>query len=158
RGGDHMNDVRHADMEELLALRDGEGTAWAKAHVVACAECSAELYGLEQMRARLKALPTFSPPRDRWPIIAPAVRRERRQRFWRGAVGLATAAALTAVTFVAVRPSNSTAVAERAALERAMARSQTMEQTLKAVDPDRRALTGEAAQAVAELQDQLSRI
>src|SRR5262249_12246642 len=95
---------------------------------------------------------------DRWPVVAPVVRRERRQRFWRGAVGLATAAALTALTFVAVRPSGSAAVEERAALERAMARSQTLEATLKAGEPDKRALSGEAAQAAAELEDQLTRI
>jgi len=153
-----VNDMRHADTEELLALRDGEGTAWTRSHVDACAACAAELYRLEQVRARLKALPAFTPPRERWSVIGPMVRRERRQRFWRGAVGLATAAALTAVTFVAVRPAPSNAVAERAALARAMARSQTLEQALKAVRPDQRALNGDAAQAVAELQDQLSRI
>ena len=154
-----MNEMLHANTEELLGLRDGEGTAWTRTHVDTCPACAAELYRLEQVRARLKALPTFTPPRERWSVIAPVVRRERRQRFWRGAVGLATAAALTAVTFVAVRPSpTSSAVAERAALERAMARSQTLEETLKAVGPERRALPGDAALAVAELEDRLSRI
>ena len=153
-----MNEMRHANTEELLALRDGEGTAWTRSHVDACATCAAELYRLEQMRARLRALPAFTPPRERWSVIAPVVRRERRQRFWRGAVGLATAAALTAVTFMAVRPAPSSKATEQAALARAMARSQTLEQTLKAVRPEQRALTGDAAQAVAELEDQLSRI
>ena len=46
-----MNEVRHGTTEELLAVRDGEGTAWAKAHVAECEACGAELYCLEQVRS-----------------------------------------------------------------------------------------------------------
>ena len=42
-----MNEVRHGTTEELLALRDGEGGAWAKAHVESCGACAGELYRLE---------------------------------------------------------------------------------------------------------------
>ena len=154
-----MTDIRHATTEELLALRDGEGAMWAKAHVEGCAACRAELYALEQMRARLRALPAFAPPRDRFAGIAFAARRETRSRRLRGAVGLATAAALSALTFLALRPTGDGAFAtERAALERAMARSEVLEQTLKAVAPERRALAGDALRAAADLESRLARI
>jgi hypothetical protein len=74
-------------------------------------------------------------------------------------VGLATAAALTALTFAALRPqAGASAASERASLERAMARSEVLEQTLKAVAPERRALAGDALRAAAELEDRLARI
>jgi len=154
-----MSDIRHGTTEELLALRDGEGAAWTKEHVEACTACAAELYRLEQLRARLRALPTFAPPRDRFAEVAFVARRENRTRRLRGAVGLATAAALTALTFVALRPqSDGAQVTERAALARAMTRSEVLEQTLKAVAPERRALAGDALRAAAELEDRLARI
>jgi len=159
-----MNDIRHAETGELLALRDGEGAAWTRDHVEACAACAAELFRLEQLRARLRALPAFTPPRDRFAAIASVARRETRGRRWRGVAGLATAAALAALTFVALRPgvdgtrSAERAVVERAALERAMTRSEVLEQTLKAVAPERRALSGDALRAAAELEDRLARI
>ena len=78
-----MNGTRHGTTEELLALRDGEGGAWVKAHVGSCGACEAELYRLEQVRARLRALPTFSPPRDRWAVVAERARVERRSGRWR---------------------------------------------------------------------------
>jgi anti-sigma factor RsiW len=90
-----MNEVRHGTTEELLALRDGEGSAWAKAHVESCGACAGELYRLEQVRAQLRALPAFASPRDRWAVVAERARRERLQRRFSGGVGLAAAAALT---------------------------------------------------------------
>jgi len=153
-----MNDIRHATTDELLALRDGEGAVWTKDHTAECAACSSELFRLEQLRARLRALPAFTPPRDRWATIAAAAKGERRSRWMRSAAGLTAAAALTALTFVALRPTPSNGAADQAALDRAMARSQALEQTLRAISPDRRALSGDAAQAVAELEDRLSRI
>lgn len=154
-----MSDIRHGTTEELLALRDGEGSGWTKAHVEECVACAGELYRLDQMRARLKALPTFVPPRDRWPVVATRARAERRRRWVHGAVGLATAAALTLLTVVALRPDGAASTAAgRAALQRAMAQSAAMEQSLRDLSPESRALPGDAAGAVASLEDRLSTI
>ena len=153
-----MSDTRHATTEELLALRDGEGTQWTREHAGSCQPCSRELFRLEQLRARLRALPAFEPPRDRWPVVAEAFRRERRSRRFRAATGLVAAAALTALTFVALRPAPGHQAEDQLALDRAMARSQALEQTLRALSPEQRALSGEAASAVVELQEKLSRI
>ena len=154
-----MNDLRHATTEELLALRDGEGGAWTKAHLEACQACAGELWRLEQARARLKALPVFAPPRDRWPEVALTARRERRQRRVRGVVAIATAAALAGITFAALRSAGGGDPAvQRAALAREIARSQALEQQLRALDPDQQALRADAATAAAELENRLAAV
>ena len=153
-----MSDLRHGTTEELLALRDGEGSAWTRDHAGTCTGCSAELFRLEQVRARLKSLPGFTPPRDRWAAIAPIAKKERRARWLRGFSGVAAAAALTGLTFLALQPKPANAATEQAALDRAMARSEALEQTLKSLKPERQALNGDAARVAAELEDQLSKI
>lgn len=153
-----MSEMRHGTTEELLALRDGEGSAWARNHVAACAACAADLYRLEQMRAQLRALPVFVPPRDRWPVIAHAARRERRRRWQSGAMGLAAAASLVGLLVVAThgtRPDRSEA---ESALKTAMAQSAAMERALQVLAPETRALSGARAGVVADLEDRLVRI
>ena len=149
---------RHATTDELLAARDGEGSAWVKDHAETCTACAAELFRLDQVRAQLKALPVMTPPRDRWAHIAAAVKDERRARRVSGATGMIAAAGLAALVLIAVRPAGNDKASEAAALDRAMERSQALEQTLNALSPETRALTGDAASAVAELEDRLARI
>lgn len=152
-----MNETRHGTTEELLALRDGDGSAWARAHVETCAVCAGELYRLDQVRSRLKALPAMQPPRDRWPGIALAARRERRARRLHSLVGVAAAAVLAGATFLAVRPAPAAAAAAtRVALDKAMLQSRAMEAALEALEPEQRALPGAAATVAAQLTDQLS--
>jgi len=123
--------------------------------VAACDACSAELFRLEQVRSRLRTLPAFAPPRDRWTQVAERARRERRsQRFSRG-VGLAAAAMLGGLLLVAVQGTRPDPLEAQATLRTAMARSEAMEQVLRGMDPDGRALDGAAAGAVATLQDRL---
>jgi hypothetical protein len=145
-------------MDEMLAVRDGEGTSWAKDHAATCDVCAAELFRLEQVRAQLKALPVMTPPRDRWTMIAARVKDERRALRVRGVTGMMAAAGLAALVLIAVRPAGGDKASEAAALDRAMARSQALEQTLNALSPETRALSGDAASAVAELEDRLARI
>src|SRR3989442_11125163 len=86
--------VMHCTMDDLLALRANEGSAWARRHLDECPACQTELEALYQRVARLKALPPLGPARDRWPAIRDAIVAERRRRVrrWSG-VGLAAAAA-----------------------------------------------------------------
>lgn len=151
-----MNDDRHGTIEELLALRDGEGSAWAREHVAACAACVTELQRLEQVRAELRAMPSFAAPRDRWQVVERTLRQERRTRRVSLSAGLLAAAAVVVLSFLALRrpaPSQGDA-----ALQQAMAESATMEQVFKSLQPDARALNGPAASAVMELEDQLARV
>ncbi len=93
-----MDTSRHLAMDELLALRDGEGTAYTRDHSGSCDRCRRELERLHQVRARLRALPQLRPPRDGWPLVAASLSR-RRVRARRGfaTIGLAVAAALAGV-------------------------------------------------------------
>jgi len=91
--------MMHCTMDDLLALRAGEGSAWARQHAAGCAACQAELEALYQRVAQLKALPTRRPARDRWPAVRDAVLAERRRRGSVGASwGLAAAAARAALS------------------------------------------------------------
>jgi hypothetical protein len=151
-----MNELRHGTMEELLALRDGEGSVWVRGHVDECPACAAELRRLEQVRAQLRALPTFTPPRDRWPLIAATLRQERhRHRAW-GVGGMAAAAAVVVLGLFALH--HTPAATSDPGLAQAMAESQAMEQVFKALKPDQRALSGGTASVVADLEARLAQV
>jgi anti-sigma factor RsiW len=151
-----MSEMRHGTSEELLALRDGEGSAWVRQHVAECAACAAELERLEQVRSQLRALPTFAAPRDRWPVVERAARGERRRRRLSWSAGMAAAAAVAALSFVALR--HSKGAPEDAALRQAMAESAAMEQMFRSLQPDDQALTGKTAGVVADLEDRLAQV
>jgi len=76
--------MMHCTMDDLLALRGGEASGWARSHAEACPTCRAELDALYQRVAQLRALPARRPARDRWPAVREAVVAERRRRRWRG--------------------------------------------------------------------------
>ncbi len=147
----------HASIDDLLAVRDGEGTQWAREHAESCPACAAELYRLEQTRARLKALPSLTPPRDRWQLVMARAKRERRSRWVHSTIGVSAAAMLAAVTFVAVHP-RTQPPADRAGLETAMLQSRAMEATLRALAPDKRPLKGDAASVAADLEANLTKV
>ena len=151
-----MSDMRHGTSEELLALRDGEGSAWMRQHVEECAACAAELQRVEQVRSQLRALPSFAPPRDRWPVIEQAARQERRRRRISWSAGMVAAAAVVVLSFVVLR--HAAAPSEDPALRQAMAESAAMEQVFRSLQPDQRALTGRTAGVVADLEDRLAQV
>jgi hypothetical protein len=152
-----MSETRHGTGEELLALRDGEGSAWTREHVAVCARCAAELERLQQVRARLRALPSFAPPRDVWPVVLQGARVERRRSRISGWSGAVAAAAVVVLAFTVLRHS-APPPPEDLALQKAMAESAAMEQMFQSLHPDRRALNGQAAGVVADLEDQLARV
>jgi hypothetical protein len=151
-----MSEMRHGTSGELLALRDGEGSAWVREHVAACAACATELERLEQVRSQLRALPAFAPPRDCWPVVAQAARRERRRRRLSGSVGILATAAVVVLGFVVLRHPGS--APEDSQLRQAMAESAAMEQVFRSLQPDQRALTGRTASVVADLEDRLAQV
>ncbi len=143
-------------MQDLLAIRDGEGSDAARRHLESCAECRAEYERLHQRVAALKALPSFSPPRDRWPLVKAAIMAERRRR---RLVSWGSLAAAAAAVFLAVRasaPGPGTEAAEQVSLEELVSQSQMLEEALRSFDPTSRVLSGRAAGAVADLEDQIA--
>ena len=85
--------LRHCSIEELLEVRNGEGSMGAKIHVDECDECRDELDRLHQRVASLKALPSLNAPRDRWPLVREQIVASR-QRLWWTRMGWAAAAAI----------------------------------------------------------------
>jgi hypothetical protein len=152
--------MMHCTMEDLGALRAGEGSVWARRHIITCAICQAELEALYQRVAQLKALPTLRPPRDRWPAVRAVMHAERlrRRRSWSAWGGTLAAAALLAGILL-IQPS---IVGEsgnlHAELTRAKQQSATLEDSLQHYDVDGRVLSGHCAAVVAELEDRISDI
>jgi len=149
----------HCTMEDLGALRAGEASVWARRHITTCATCQAELEGLHQRIAQLKALPALRPPRDGWPAIKAVVRaeRSRKRRTWGAWSGsLALAATLAAVLLV--QPKGGERGRLYAELSQAKQQSATLEDSLQQYDIDGCVLSGHAAALVAELEDRISAI
>ncbi len=147
--------MMHCTMEDLGALQAGEASVWARRHITTCATCQAELDGLYQRIAQLKALPALRPPRDRWPAVRSALRaqRSRRRRTWGAWTGSLALAATIAAVLLMQPVTPSTAHAE---LNQVKRQSATLEDSLQRYDTDGRVLSGHAAAVVADLEDRIS--
>ena len=146
--------MMHCTMDDLVALRAGEASAWARQHADACASCRAELEAVYQRVAQLKALPVHRPPRDRWPAVRDAVVAERRRRRERWGVWSIAAAAVVAGLLV-FRPFW-TGVATGAELARVKQQSATLEQQLQRYEPDGRVTSGREAALASALEDRIA--
>jgi hypothetical protein len=150
---------KHCTMAELLAVRDGEGTAWARSHVEGCPHCRQELDLLYGRASALRALPAHRPPRDRWAVVREQVVRERRGRALRrvvyGSLSLAAGVALL-IGVKAVDFGREPASPTQTQLTELMTRSQQLEATLADYGPDGRVLSGRAAGIIADLEDRIA--
>ncbi|MBI4419522.1 MAG: hypothetical protein HY560_01745 [Gemmatimonadetes bacterium] len=150
----------HCTTEDLIALKDREGTAWARRHLADCEECRREFDALHQRVAQLKALPSLHPPRDRWPAIRARVLAARRAKMVKRArwATVALAASMAAVITVQAVRDRPVDLAQSGDLEQLMVQSQRLEQTLRELNPESRVLNGVAAGAVAELEDRIAAV
>lgn len=153
----------HATLEDLLALRDGDGGTWVTAHIEACAECAAELERLHQTAAQLRALPVRRPPRNRWPEIRARVLAEQRRRRWMSAGWASVAIAASLLLAVALgAPGSPFGAATQdqsnfgpVELAELVRESRELEGALRVYDQRGRVLNGRTAMAIAELEDRL---
>ncbi|HMA42946.1 MAG TPA: hypothetical protein VKO86_02920 [Gemmatimonadales bacterium] len=144
----------HCTMDDLVAVRDGEGSVWARRHVEECGTCRGEMDALYQRVAQLKALPALRPPRDRWQGVRDVIvaERSRQRRRWMRA-GLALAAALAGL--MVVRPMmQHPALADE--LAQAKLHSAQLEDSLQLYDADGRVMSGVEADLTARLEDQIA--
>ncbi len=155
---------RHLETEELLGLRDGEGTTFARTHVEACEFCRRELERLYEVRARLRALPALEPPRDGWARVASTLRRRRiRSRVSLAGLGFAAAAVLAGALVMrgpAVEPSAPVgdrwvSEARSRDLGPMIHRSQQLETLLESYRPAYRVYDAPTALAVSVLEDRI---
>lgn len=147
----------HCTMEELLAIRDGYGSATSKEHLEGCDDCMMEMERVYQRVAALKALPTIDAPRDRWDEVKRLAlverRKNRRWMFgWSGAAAAAIALLMFGVSsglvsFGPERPEGQIAVL--------MQESQDLEGVLRTIKPSKRVLNGRVASTVVRLEDEI---
>jgi hypothetical protein len=155
---------KHCTMTELLALREGEGTAWAREHLDGCSFCQRELELLHGRAAALRALPAIRPPRDRWSVVRErAVRDQRGTKLRRAAWGaLALAASVTLMVGVKAlnAPAGSgpglEAMAVTPELSALMSQSRELEAALESYGTDGRVLNARAAGIIAGLEDRIA--
>ena len=156
--------MTHLTMEQLVALREPglePGVQGWREHVASCAACRAEVDRLDQRVARLKALPTLKPSRDRFAAVRTQAQAERRRRVVRMALGgLALAASVAVVVLLPRNPAERELVSATSTpeLQEVMARSQQLERALSSFDPDRQVVDGRAAGITASLEDRLARV
>ncbi len=154
--------MTHLSMEALLSLKEPgsePGVAAAREHLNQCPGCQAELDRLHQRVARLKALPSLRPGRDRWPETAARFRAERRRQRTRmvGLTGLAAAASLAVVVAVGrLSQSPPAAGPTSAQISQVMERSQALENALSAYNPEARVLDARTARMAQELEDRIA--
>jgi type II secretory pathway component PulM len=151
--------MTHLSMDTLLSLREPgtePGVAAAREHLNECPLCQAELHRLHQRVARLKALPTLRPSRDRWPETAARFRAERLRRRTRrvGFAGLAVAASVALAVTVVDRPQPVETNPNQ--INQAMERSQALESALSEYNPEARVLDGRTARIAQELEDRIA--
>lgn len=154
--------MTHLTMEQLVALRDAgsePGSAESQAHVRTCAACAAELDRLHQRVARLRALPTLRPPRDRFPVVVARVRQDRRQRLVRraglGSLALAASLLLAVIGRDLMAPPVANASDQLAAV---MAESATLEQALRQLRSSQRVTDAYTTRAATSLEDRIAEL
>jgi hypothetical protein len=151
--------MSHLSMEALLSLREPgaePGVAAAREHLNGCPVCQLELDRLHQRVARLKALPTLRPGRERWPQAVAQFRIQRRRRRARkaGLIGLAAAASVALAVAVPDRPELVETNPNQ--ISQVMERSQALETALNEYNSDGRVLDGRTARIAQELEDRIA--
>jgi hypothetical protein len=154
--------MSHLTMEQLIALRDAgsePGSAESQAHLAECPACTAELDRLYQRVARLRALPTLRPPRDRFPSVAARVREDRRQMRIRRA-GVAALALAASLLLVVVGRDLLTPPAANASdqLSAVMAESAVLEQALRQIRSNQQVTDAYTTGAAASLEDRIAEL
>lgn len=157
--------MTHLTMEQLLALRQPglePGVQGWREHALACELCRAELDRLDQRVARLRALPTLAPSRNRFAEVRARARADRRRRravvFSLSGLALAATVALAVVLSPGTATTPTPSLTEQQELEDIIARSQSLEGAIEAYDPDRRVTDGRTAMVAASLEERLARV
>jgi len=152
----------HLDMEQLLAVRDGDRSepryAEGFVHLAGCPFCQAEVERLHQRTARLRALPQLAPDRDRFSTVRARLDVERKHRHWRNGVVVGLAAAAAVVLIVGHDMMHPADLDAEQQLQSAVAQSQQLEQTLHQWHPDQRVVDGHTAAVVAELENRIAQL
>lgn len=157
--------MTHLAMEQLLALREPglePGVQGWRDHAMACELCRAELDRMDQRVARLRALPTLAPARNRFAEIRARAEADRWRRrmalFSLSGLALAATVALAVVLAPGTPGVPVETLAEQRELDDIIARSQSLEGAIQAFNPDQRVTDGRTAVVAASLEERLARV
>jgi hypothetical protein len=152
-------------MEQLLALREPglePGVQGWRDHAEACELCRAELDRLDQRVARLRALPSLAPARNRFAEVRARARADRRRRravvFSLSGLTLAATVALAVVLRPGAADTPAPSLTEQQELEDIIARSQSLEGAIQDYNPEQRVTDGRTAMVAASLEERLARV
>lgn len=153
----------HPNLDELLALRDGDGTAEVERHVRFCGRCGDELAELRSTAAALQALPAMAAAEDQWPQIAErANRRQRRTVMIRGAMAAACLlAVVSAVIVMRFIPPNEAELSflepdAQLAIEQLTSASQELELVLKSPSLRSQVMSPQRAAIIVDIEDRIT--
>lgn len=158
--------MTHLTMEQLLAIREPglePGVQGWRDHAAVCEVCRAELDRIDQRVARLRALPTLQPARNRFPDVRARARAERRRRTFitagLGTLALAATVALAVLVTPLLRQGGpAPELAASPELQEAMTRSRELEQALRVYNPEQRVTDGRTAAMAASIEERLARV
>lgn len=157
----------HANLEQLIALKDGAAPREVSEHVASCPECSAELERLQKVVEGLRSLPPVRPPSDLWPKIRAEMVRERRRKIFRlgawAAVILAAAGLIGGLLLLgpkekpgeqkAASPQQAAAPAD---IKPLISESQRLEGILRSCTRENVVMRGKTASTIAHLEDNIA--
>ncbi|HWP94521.1 MAG TPA: hypothetical protein VNL72_02125 [Gammaproteobacteria bacterium] len=156
----------HANLDELLSLRDGENVAAAtRVHVENCTACAREFARLASLRERLREMPGFEPPPGVFERVTEhlAERREARSLWRLAATGVAAALvvviALRTVSWPESMPATIVAADTtdtEPSLDSLKRESTRLETWLAALGEGPRVVRADTAGAIAQLQDSIA--
>jgi hypothetical protein len=151
----------HPNLDELLALRDGDGPAAASGHVARCPRCADELAELRAAAAALRSLPVLGPERDHWPEIRRRVFARRRARAVRLVAAAASFAAVVTTTVLTRSPSptgapDPSAASARTAVDELAAASRGLEEVLRDPALQRQVLSPRRAAVIIDIEDRIA--
>jgi predicted anti-sigma-YlaC factor YlaD len=150
----------HLNLEDLLAVRDGEATSQAADHAASCPECAARIERLRDLQRELAALPDERPAQDLWPALRAELdaRRQRRRFALAGWAAACLAAAFTLV--IGIR--GGIEAWHEAGLSRQtrelVGESQRLEQQLRINATGSHVVSGRTAGTIVQLQDRIALI
>jgi hypothetical protein len=153
----------HPNLDELLALRDGDGSTELRRHVDGCEQCRAEIEDFHSIREALGSLPQCPPPEGSWEAIRLRLPSGRRRPVDLR-IGVAAAVVLglvTAVFIARLGPSDGavesiTAADTREVLEQLSKASRELELVLQDSSLRSPVLSPRQAAMIVELEDRIA--
>jgi hypothetical protein len=154
----------HPNLDDLLALRDGDGPAGVARHVRECEACASRIEELRAAASALRALSAVAPVADHWPEIRRRAVAERRRRWMRRGAAVAASVLIAATAVVLTLPSRAPSGGAgadsdaRAVLGELEAASRGLEAVLRDPGLQQQVLSPRRAAVIVDLEDRIAMV